>query len=193
LAPSNDRANGRAGQWSADEDNKLKDAVKTHGGKNWGGIAALVPNRTISQCRSRWKDILDPNIGRVTGRKGSWTAEEDSKLKDAVQTYGGKNWGVIAELVPGRTTVQCHGRWKDVLAPSNDRANGRRGEWSADEDIKLKDAVQIHGGRNWDKIAALVPGRMKNQCNSRWHDVLNPDRKGRKDVQVNGQKTKIAS
>jgi hypothetical protein len=46
---------------------------------------------------------LDPSIGGASGRTGKWTAVEDSKLKNAVQTHGGKNWCAIAALVPGRT------------------------------------------------------------------------------------------
>jgi hypothetical protein len=38
-------------------------------------------------------------------RKGKWAADEDSKLKDAVQTHGGKNWKTIAALVLGRTKI----------------------------------------------------------------------------------------
>jgi hypothetical protein len=39
-------------------------------------------------------DVLDPSIYGASGRKGKWTgkwtAVEDSKLKDAVQTHGDK-------------------------------------------------------------------------------------------------------
>ncbi len=54
----------------------------------------------------------------MTARRGKWVQEEDSKLKVAVQTHGGKNWGAIATLVPGRTNDQCRQRCKNVLAPS---------------------------------------------------------------------------
>jgi hypothetical protein len=67
---------------------------------------------------------LESNIERALGRGVKWTVDEDSKLKDAFQTHGGKNWSGIAALVPGRTKSQCHSRWKDVFA--NDRENGRR-------------------------------------------------------------------
>ena len=30
----------------------------------------------------------------------------------------------------------------------------------------------MHGGKNWAAIAALVPGRTKKQCASRWNDFL---------------------
>jgi hypothetical protein len=43
------------------------------------------------------------------------------------------------------------------LDPSIDLANGRTGKWAENEDIKLKDAVQIHGGKEWVAITALVP------------------------------------
>jgi myb proto-oncogene protein len=211
LNPSINRASGRTGKWSEDEDIKLKDAVQTHGCKHWGAIAALVPGRTKIQCWGRWHDALDPSIDRANGRKGKWTAVEDSKLKDAVQRYGGKNWFAISALVPGRTKNQCFKRWHDVLDPSIDRANqyfkrwhdvldpsidranGRAGKWTSVEDSKLKDAVQTHGDKDWAVIAALVPGRTNSQCYQRWYYALDPsiDRAtGRMDARVNGQKSK---
>jgi hypothetical protein len=172
LDQSIDRADGRTCKWTTGEDTKLEDAVQTHGGKNWIAISALVPGRTRSQCSHRWKKVLDPSIDRASGRDGKWTAIEDSQLQDAVQTHGGKNWAAIAALVPGRTTSQCWSRWKNVLDPSIDRATGRNVKWTADEDSKLKDAVRTYGGKNWCLIAALVPGRTRNQCTKRWHAIL---------------------
>jgi hypothetical protein len=164
---------GRAGRWAEDEDLKLKDAVHMHGGKNWDEIAALVPGRTKTQCSSRWYDALYPSIALMTGRASKWTEDEDRKLKDSVIMHNGKNWDAIAALVPSRTKNQCNMRWHNALDPSIDRATGRTGKWAEDEDLKLKDAVHTHGGKNWDAIAALVPGRTKKQCNMRWHIVLN--------------------
>jgi hypothetical protein len=34
-------------------------------------------------------------------------------------------------------------------------------------DIKLKNAVQTHGCKDWGAVAALVPGRTKKQCYNR--------------------------
>jgi hypothetical protein len=165
------------GNWTLEEDEKLTSAVtntrkKKHRGEyapDWMEISSLVPGRTNSQCRCRWRDALDPIIDQANRRTGSWTADEDSKLKDAVRTHGSKNWGAIAALVPGRTKRQCSCRWHDVLDHSIDRANGRTGKWTAAEDSKLKDAVQEHGGKDWDAISVLVPGRTKLQCRNRWH------------------------
>jgi hypothetical protein len=167
-----DRANASKGNWTADEDSKLKDAVQMHGGKNWGAISAMVPDRTKRQCNDRWKLILDPSIDRSNASKGKWTADEDSKLLDAVQMHGGKSWAAISALVPGRTKRQCNSRWRAALDPSITDTAERTGRWISDEDSKLKDAVQMHGGKNWPGIAALIPGRTRQQCNYRWNDVL---------------------
>jgi hypothetical protein len=92
---------------------------------------------------------------------GKWTEDEDNRLEKAIEMRGCKDWAAIASLVPGRTKIQCWNRWKDTLDSNIDRANGRTGSWAEDEDLKLKAAVQTHGGKNWNAIAALVPGRTK--------------------------------
>jgi hypothetical protein len=169
-----DRSSQRTGTWIEDEDTKLKDAVQMYEGKDWVVISALVPGRTRKLCNARWKNALDTSIDRVNGRTVRWTEDEDIKLKDAVQAHGGKNWDSIAALVSGRTRMQCWSRWHDALDISIDRAARRKGTWIAVEDSKLKDAVQIHGGKNWKNISDLVPGRTKKQCWKRWYDALNP-------------------
>jgi hypothetical protein len=163
--------------WASEEDAKLTIAVANTSKKKWGkeyktdwpAISSLVPGRTRRQCWFRWHDVLDPNIDRTPpGRTGKWKEDEDSKLNDAVQTHGAKNWAAIAALVPGRTRKQCGQRWKDVLDPSIDRTPlGRTCNWAEDEDSKLKNAVQKYDGKNWAAIAALVPGRTKVQCRNR--------------------------
>jgi hypothetical protein len=109
----------------------------------------------------------DPEKGSRT--TGYWTPEEDAKLNSAITNTCKKkkgkkyrtDWVTISLLVSGRTRTQCHNRWHQVLDPRIDRANERPGTWTKDEDIKLTDAVQTHGGKNWASIAALVPGRTK--------------------------------
>jgi hypothetical protein len=169
LNSSIDPTTARAGKWTADEDKKLRDAVRRHGGKDWDRIATLVPGRTKNQCRSRWHDALVCNIDPTTARAGKLEDDEDRILKNAVPAQGRKNWKEIAALVPGRTQKQCSNRWHDALDPSISRANGRAGKWEEDEDKMLMEAVQTHGGKNWEEIAALVRGRTKKQCFQRWH------------------------
>jgi myb proto-oncogene protein len=133
----------RKREWRANGDNTLKDAVQMHGGKNWAAIAVLVPGRLEKRFYKRWHDVLDPSIDRASGRMGSWRADEDDKLRDAVQTHGGKNWATIAALVPGRSQNQCYNRWYNALNRSIDLTGGRAGIWTLDdEEGKLKDAVK---------------------------------------------------
>jgi hypothetical protein len=106
------------------QNSKLKDAVQTHGDKDWVTSAALVPGRTRGQCWKRWKESLNPSIAFTAGRKGKWEEGEDSKLEDAVQTHGEDSWGTIAALVPGRTRRQCNARWHAVLDPIIGLASG---------------------------------------------------------------------
>jgi hypothetical protein len=39
--------------------------------------------------------------------------------------------------------------------------SGCKDKWVEDEDIKLKDVVEMHGANNWVVISELVPGRTK--------------------------------
>jgi hypothetical protein len=172
LNPSIDGATRRQGKWTEDEDIKLKSLVHTHGGNNWDDISTLVSGRTKRQCRDRWHDSLDPSVGLATARVGKWIEDEDIKLKNSVHTHGGNNWYEIAMLVPGRTKGQCQDRWRNSLRHSSGGATRRMGRWTEDEDIKLKNSVHTHGGKNWDEIATLVPGRSKVQCRSRWQGYL---------------------
>jgi myb proto-oncogene protein len=132
----------------------------------------LVPSRTKKQCWHKWHDTLDPSVGRASGRIGKWTAVEDSKLKDAVQLHGGKGWAAISALVPGRTGNQCRQRWRHTLDPNIALTAGGTGKWEEDEDIKLKDKVQLHDDKDWAEISALVPGRTGKQCRQRWRHAL---------------------
>jgi hypothetical protein len=111
--------------------------VQIHGGKSWDAISALVPGRTKKQCWNRWNDVLTPSIGTVSARKGKWSADEDSKLTSAVQWHGGKKWGGIAAMVPGRAEKQCRDRWNDFLDPSIGAVSGGKGKWTEVEDSRL--------------------------------------------------------
>jgi hypothetical protein len=197
AAPAADNTNAnrvegiRRTRWTPEEDAKLIGAVKSNSTKymsvtDWAAVAVLVPNRTRKQCWNRWHNSLDPNIERANGRTGKWTEDEDIKLKDSVKIHSGKDWAAITVLVPDRTQKQCHYRWSSALDPSIDRVNVRMGKWTEDEDSKLKDAVQTHGGKDWVAISALVPSRVAQQCRHRWHTALDPNR-------VNGRTGKWAN
>jgi hypothetical protein len=159
--------------WTTDEDSKLTSAVQRHGGKKWVTVAKLLPGRTKIQCKCRWNDFLKHSIDQAAVRLGTWTEDEDNKLKDAVHIHRGKQWGIIATLVPGRTKAQCSGRWYSALNPSVVLTAGHSGKWTEDEDNMLTYAIHVHGDKGWTGITALVPGRTRKQCHYRWHKCLN--------------------
>jgi hypothetical protein len=74
----------------------------------------------------------------MAGPEGNRIADEDSKLKDAVQIHGGKKGDAISALVPGRTRLQCRSRWHDTLIPNIALAARRTGKWAEEEDSKAE-------------------------------------------------------
>ncbi|XP_030455408.2 LOW QUALITY PROTEIN: uncharacterized protein LOC115676605 [Syzygium oleosum] len=103
-------ARQRVGRWTADEDKRLRVAVKLFGPKNWMKIADFVPGRTQVQCRERWVNCLDPSLNW-----NRWTPEEDAMLETAIAEHG-YCWSKIAACLAPRTDNQCRRRWK-VLFP----------------------------------------------------------------------------
>jgi hypothetical protein len=177
LDSKSDETIARVGKWTTVEYSTLEKAVEKHNGKDWAAISALVPDRTKTQCWHRWNNALDSKSDETIARAGKWTADEDSMLKDAVEKHNGKDWAAISELVPGRTKTQCWHRWHGALDSKSDETIARVGEkWTKEEDSTLKDAVEKHNGKDWTAISALVPGRTKQQCMSRWYGAL--DSKG---------------
>ena len=50
---------------------------------DWLEVASNLPGRSNKDCRKRWKYVLEKNI-----RKGSWTPEEDGRLREAFKQHG---------------------------------------------------------------------------------------------------------
>ena len=79
-------------------------------------------------------------------------------LSTAVRTHGAKNWVKVQQHVPGRTDVQCRERWVNILNPDLNQ-----GEWSTEEDEKLKKLIEKHGLGKWSTVAAELYPRTDNQ------------------------------
>jgi Myb-like DNA-binding domain len=103
-------------------------------------------------------------------KHGKWSEEEDECLKQAVSTYGEKQWRYIAEKVPGRSPIQCLHRWSKILKPGL-----IKGSWSAHEDFLLRQWVENQGCQKWSMCSKNIPGRSGKQCRERWFNILNPN------------------
>ncbi|KAJ0575896.1 putative transcription factor MYB-HB-like family [Helianthus annuus] len=154
-------------EWTPSEDEELRKAVAEYGETNWQLVASTLEGRTGTQCSNRWKKSLNPQRERV----GKWDPYEDKCLKVVVSLFGAKNWNKIAKFVPGRTQVQCRERWVNCLDPCLNMD-----EWTEEEDMKLKEAIEEHQ-YCWSRIAAAVPPRTDSQCRRRWK-VLFPHEVG---------------
>ncbi|CAM9866931.1 unnamed protein product [Chrysoparadoxa australica] len=148
-------------RWTAEEDKRLQQGVKDYGEANWKAIAQFVATRNHSQCLQRWKKVLCPGL-----KKGQWTAEEDSRLL-ALVNQGFKNWGLLAEHMPGRISKQCRERWCHHLDP-----NIRKGNFTEEEEAHIC-AMQQEVGNKWAQIAQTMEGRTENAVKIRWKAIQN--------------------
>ena len=77
-------------------------------------------------------------------------------------------WQEASSLVEGRSPEECLARW-NVLSVEQ-----VKGPWSQTEDDQLSELVSRYGGKQWARIATMMPGRTGKQCRERWCNNLDP-------------------
>lgn len=98
-----------------------------------------------------------------------WTPEEDQLLTQLVQNETHVKWTEIAKNFPTKTAPQVSGRWIKALKPDL-----IKGSWTREEDEAIFKFIEVHGDKDWSKLAQLLPGRIGKQCRERWINHLNP-------------------
>ena len=96
------------------------------------------------------------------GGRQMFSAEEDFLLRSLVARFGDKDWKIIAENMPNRTTKQCRERYKNYLSP-----NIRNDPWTPEEDQIL---IQKYNelGPKWSTIASFLDRRSDVNIKNRW-------------------------
>ncbi|OHT11201.1 Myb-like DNA-binding domain containing protein [Tritrichomonas foetus] len=97
-------------RFTEEEDDTLKDVVKTLGIHNWVEIAKKMPGRSAQQCRDRYNNYLFKEIST-----SAFTPEEDSII---LQKYNdlGPHWVSISKFLVGRSGNNVKNRWYKFLA-----------------------------------------------------------------------------
>ena len=154
--------------WTAEEDEMLRTLVEQHGPCRWPTIASQMNGRAAKQCRERWLYHLDKSV-----KKEDWTAEEDERLTQLIETHGPK-WSHIKAYLPGRMDNAIKNRWSLILraqrrtqAQAAEGASEVSARWTAAEDALLRAAVILHGHK-WGLVAASLPGRTTRSVRTRW-------------------------
>ncbi|KAI3665592.1 hypothetical protein L6452_44219 [Arctium lappa] len=100
-------------------------------------------------------------------RKGAWTAEEDTLLRNCIDKYGEGKWHLVP-IKAGlrRCRKSCRLRWLNYLRP-----NIKRGEFEEDEVDLILRLHKLLGNR-WSLIAGRIPGRTANDVKNYWNTHL---------------------
>lgn len=151
----------KKGRWTREEDDLLRQAVEELGDKQWSTVAQRVSGRSSVQCLHRWTKILKPGLV-----KGPWSAAEDLKLLEWVESEGPIKWTACAENIPGRSGKQCKERWANTLDP-----DVKKGNWQDEEDKTIFRLFHKIGPK-WTEMTNYLPGRTENSIKNRFYSTI---------------------
>ncbi|GAA5894736.1 uncharacterized protein JCM6883_002193 [Sporobolomyces salmoneus] len=124
----------------------------------WQELGLALQERALLSIWNRVKRMYNPDSG-----KGSWTEEEDERLKEAIKEYGKSSWEKIGPVV-GRPSGDCRDRWTKQLGGGQDPEKMKKGKWTKEEEDQLI-KLQSELGNSWTAIVKRMGGtRSATQC-----------------------------
>ncbi|CAL9183729.1 unnamed protein product [Musa hybrid cultivar] len=96
--------------WIKEEDKKVVDCIRVHGGASWRSVPrGAGPLRRGQSCRLRWSNCLHPDVG------GGCFEEDEEDLIIKLHALLGNRWSLIAGRLPGRSDDEIKNYWNSHL------------------------------------------------------------------------------
>lgn len=95
-----------------------------------------------------------------------FTPRENAMLKYLIDTFGTRDWVLIASMMPGRSPKQCRDRFCNYLSEER-----QIGPWTTEEDELLLSLLKKIGPK-WVEISKQIPQRSENDAKNRWYKHL---------------------